>query len=135
MAIEAPKANSGQVARAADEAKARLFERGVGRWTAVVDAEKSSALVKKLEAEEESIASRVGVAQPVDVPGVPSVRGTLPSVVDPSEGGTDAAEVQAWAQAAKTPKRKVATANAGWMAFAVVAIAAAIGIAYLLALR
>lgn len=135
MAIEAPRANQDQLVRVADEAKARLFERGEGRWTAVVPAERSSALVQKLEAEETSIASRVGVAQPVEVPGVPSQRGATASIVDPGEAGTDAAEVQAWAQAAKAPKRKVATANAGWMAFAVLAIASAMGIAYLLATR
>ncbi len=135
MAIEAPRANQEQLIRVADEAKARLFERGAGRWTAVVAAERSSAMVQKLEAEETSIASRIGVAQPVEVPGVPSVRGGAASIVDPSEAGTDAAEVQAWAQAAKAPKRKVATANAGWVAFAVMAIAGAMGIAYVLATR
>ncbi len=135
MAIEAPRANQEQVVRVADEAKARLFERGDGRWTAIVAAERSSAMVQKLEAEETSIASRVGVAQPVEVPGVPSVRGGAASVVDPGEAGTDAAEVQAWVQAAKTPKRKVATANLGWTAFAILAIAGAMGIAYVLATR
>jgi DNA-directed RNA polymerase specialized sigma24 family protein len=135
MAIEAPRASQEQLVRVADEAKARLFERGAGRWTAVVAAERSSAMVQKLESEESGIASRVGVAQPVEVPGVPSVRGGAASIVDPGEAGTEAAEVQAWAQAAKAPKRKVATASLGWTAFAVVAVAGAMGIAYLLATR
>ncbi len=135
MAIEAPKANEEQLVRVAGESNARLFERGAGRWTAVVAAENSSAMVERLEAEASGIASRVGVAEAVEVPGVPSMRGGSNSLVDAGEAGTEAAEVQAWAQAAKAPKRKMATASAGWMAFAVLAVAGAMGLAYVLATR
>jgi hypothetical protein len=135
MAIEAPKASAADLSRAADQASARLFERGDGRWTAVVPAEKSESLVQQLDAPESSVVSRIGVAEPVDVPGVPSTRRSATSVLDPVEAGTDAAEVQAWAHAATAPRRKVAAANAGWTAFAVAAVLAAIGIAYVLATR
>src|SRR5262245_18416784 len=50
MAIEAPKTSQHVLARAAHGANARLVERGDGRWTAVVDAEKSESLIQQLEA-------------------------------------------------------------------------------------
>jgi hypothetical protein len=135
MAIEAPRASAADLARAADQAQARLVERGDGRWTAVVPAEKSESLIKELGEAESSVVSRLGVAEPVEVPGVPSTRRSAPSHLDPVEAGTDAAEVQAWAKAAVAPPRKVAAASAGWTAFALAAVLAAIGIAYVLATR
>ncbi len=135
MAIEAPQGSHQDLARATEKASGRLFERGNGRWTAVVAAEKSESLVQELHAEDSKLVSRVGVAEPVEVPGFPSARSPTPSAVDPVEAGTDVAEVQAWAQAAKTAKRDVGGAGAGWTAFATAAVLAAMVIAYVLATR
>jgi hypothetical protein len=135
LAIEAPRASAGDLSRAASDAQARLFERGDGRWMAIVPADKSESLVKQLDRPDSSVVSRIGVAEPVEVPGAPSTRRSAASILDPVEAGTDAAEVQAWAHVAVAPRRKVAAANAGWTAFALAAVAAAIGIAYILATR
>jgi hypothetical protein len=131
MAIEAPKGSQDDLARAAYDAHARLLERGDGRWTAVVDADKSDSLVKSLDAPEGSLVSRLA-ALPVEVPleSDPRVRRLQ---ADTSKFGTDAVEVQAWAKVASAPKRKVSSSSPGWVLFGLVAVAGAAGIAYWLA--
>jgi hypothetical protein len=132
MAIEAPAASMRDVAKAAEESNARLMERGQGRWTAVVDADKSEAFARKLDQGEQSVVTRLALATPVEVP-VDSRR--APRSADPAKAGFDAAEVQAWAQVARKAKKRVAGPSPGWALFAVLAIAAAMGIAYYLATR
>ena len=133
MAIEAPSKSLPDVARAAEESNAKLLDRGEGRWTAVVDVDKSEAFARKLEHgdHEQSVVHRLAAATPVEIP-IDSSRRPGP---DPAKAGFDAAEVQAWAQVARAPKRKVATASAGWALVAVVAVGLAMGVAYVLATR
>jgi hypothetical protein len=132
MAIEAPSKSLPDVARAAEESNARLLDRGEGRWTAVVDADKSEAFARKLEQGDQSVVHRLAAATPVEIPVDSSHR---PRGPDPAKAGFDAAEVQAWAQVARAPRRKVQTASAGWALVAIVAVGAAMGVAYLLASR
>ena len=136
MAIEAPKGSQEGLIKTFNEANARLVERGDGRWTAVVAAEKSESLVRALE-DNAGRVSRIAVTEPVDVPmEVKSARKPSHSLVDPGEFGTDAAEVQAWAQVAKAPRKHVPSGpSPGWAAFAVLAVLFAVGIAYVLATR
>jgi hypothetical protein len=131
MAIEAPSKSLPDVARAAEESNAKLLDRGEGRWTAVIDADKSEAFARKLEHGDQSVVHRLAAATPVEIP-IDSSRRPGP---DPAKAGFDAAEVQAWAQVARAPKRKVATASAGWALTALVAIGLAMGVAYVLATR
>ncbi len=138
VAIEAPKASQHDLAKAVQDSQARLFERGDGRWTAVVDAEKSDTLVRQLEGAkgESSVVSRLALAQPVEILlDFDGGRGPMPSMANPTEYGTDAAEVQAWAHIARTPKQKVPGANPSWAIFAVLSVIAAAAIAYWLATR
>ena len=137
MAIEAPRGSQENLAKTFGEANARLVERGDGRWTAVVPAEKSESLVKALEDEGTSRVSRFTMTEPVEVPlEAPSARkANRSSLIDAGEFGTDAAEVQAWAQVARAPRKKVAGPNPGWTMFAVAAVLGAVAIAYVLATR
>jgi hypothetical protein len=131
MAIEAPKGSQPDLARAAHDARARLVERGDGRWTAVVDADKSDSLVQKLDAEDGSVVSRLA-ALPVEVPLESDPRARR-SQLDPGEFGTDAVEVQAWAKVASAPKRKVGSSSPAWVLIGLMAIGGAVGLAYWLA--
>jgi hypothetical protein len=132
MAIEAPKGSQHDLARAAQEAHARLVERGDGRWTAVIDAEKSESFVKQLQPRQAALVERLAMATPFDVPIDSAGRASLSQIPD-REFGTNAAEVQAWAQVAREPRRRVGRSSAAWTLFAVGTILAAIGIAYWLA--
>jgi hypothetical protein len=66
-----------------------------------------------------------------------SSRRAMPSMFEvvPKERGTEAAEVQAWAQMRRQPKRKVGGASPGWALFALAAVGGAAALAYWLALR
>jgi hypothetical protein len=137
MAIEAPRASQRDLEVAAEGVNARLVERGQGRWTAVVDAQKAGELKDKLEAPESSVVSRLAVGTPFEVPApeLRAARKKLESFADvPVESGTDAAEVQAWAQVAQKPAAK-AGISIMWILFAVVAIGGAVALAYFLASR
>jgi hypothetical protein len=134
MAIEAPRGSSTDIERAAEGTSARLLERGDGRWMAVVDAEKSEAFAKQLNEGDSSVVSRLGRAAPVNVP-TNKYRRSMHSTPAPGESGTAAAEVQAWAQVAREPRQRVRASGIGWVLTAIVAVLAAIGIAYALAIR
>jgi hypothetical protein len=138
VAIEAPSASQIQLEQAAEFANARLVERGRGRWTAVVDADRAETLKSKLEGEQ-SVVSRLVVGTPLDVSGedVSSSgerRHSMHEIV-PRERGTEAAEVSAWAQMRRQPKRRVGGASPGWALFALAAVGGAAALAYWLALR
>jgi hypothetical protein len=140
MAIEAPRASHSALAKAAETSSARLVERGQGRWTAVVDAENAAQLKDDLVKGEASVVSRLVVTTPLQVPReeVPTGggRARLKSLTDvPMEVGTGAAEVQAWAQIPRAPRKKVPGPNPGWVLFAIAAVVGAVVIAYLLAIR
>ncbi len=139
IAIEAPKARADVLARAAEKAQALLVDRGHGRWTAVVDAERADMLRAELEGEQ-SVVSRLVVSTPLAVPREESTSGRrpMPSMFEmaPEERGTEAAEVHAWAEMRRQPKKKIAGgASPGWALFAVAAIGGAMAIAYFLATR
>jgi hypothetical protein len=138
VAIEAPRASQTQLEHAAELANARLVERGHGRWTAVVDADHAEKLKLELEGEK-SVVSRLVVSTPLEVSReeVVSSRRQMPSMFEaiPKERGTEAAEVQAWAQMRRQPKRKVTSASPGWALFALAAVGGAAAVAYWLALR
>ena len=53
----------------------------------------------------------------------------------PREPGTEAAEVQAWAQMRRQPKRRAAGASPVWALFAIAAVGGAMIVAYALAIR
>jgi len=136
MAIEAPRASQRDLAKAAEEASARLLERGEGRWTAVVDAEKANTLKESLEKPESSVVSRLAIGTPFQVPAgeLDAARRRLKSSPDLAvQSGTDVAEVQAWAQIARKPKPKPQGVSVWWVLFAILVIAAAMVGAYLLA--
>jgi hypothetical protein len=137
MAIEAPKGSAGQLAHAAEVSQARLVDRGHGRWTAVVDAERADKLKSELGQGEQSVVSRMVVSTPLEVPREESTRRPMPSMFElvPRERGTGAAEVQAWAQMRRQPKKKVSGASPGWALFAFAAVGGAVAIAYWLAVR
>lgn len=141
VAIEAPRASQSDLQKAADNANARLVERGEGRFMAVVDADKASALQEGLEqpqSPDSSVVTRIAVGTPFEVPveELRAARERMKSIPDmPAESGTDAAEVQAWAQVARKPSNKVSGVSPGWVFFAVLAIAGAVALAYLLATR
>jgi hypothetical protein len=138
MAIEAPRASQRDLEAAAAEASARLMERGQGRFVAVVDADRAESLKERLEKPESSVVSRIAVGTPFEVPveELHPTRRKLSSVPDiPAESGTDAAEVQAWAQVARKPRQPPGGVSAGWVSFALIAIALAVGLAYFLATR
>ncbi len=136
MAIEAPRASQQNLEKTFSDANARLVERGDGRWTAVVAAEKSESLVRALE-DDVGRVSRLFATEPVEVPlEAQSARKPRNSFIDAGEFGTDAAEVQAWAEVARAPKKHVTTGpSPGWTAIAVLAILGAVAIAYILATR
>lgn len=135
VAIEAPRRNLPEVTKAAEEIDARLIERGEGRWTAVVDAEKSNAFASKLDKGpgEASVVTRLAAALPMDMP----IESRTAHPRWDIESGLSAAEVQAWAQVSRTPKRRAATPrpSVGWALFALFAIGGAIAFAYWLALH
>jgi hypothetical protein len=145
LAIEAPPGHSRELARAAEGAKATLVERGAGRWTAVVDAERADQFRGELQREDSSVVTRLAVATPVRliVPsgaaeGEPpkSQRRGAPSFSHlGAPFGTAAAEVQAWAQIARVPRERTPAPHPGWTAFAILTVLAAMGIAYILATR
>ena len=126
VAIEAPRNSQGQLERAAEVSKARLVERGHGRWTAVVDADRADKLKSELVKGEQSVVTRLVVSTPLDVPReeLASSRRPMPSMFElvPKERGTEAAEMQAWVQMRRQPKRKVSGASPGWALFAVAAV-------------
>lgn len=135
MAIEAPRASQRDLAKAAEETNARLFERGQGRWTAVVDASKADQLKDELEKPETSGVSRLAIGTPFEVPieELRTARHRMQSSADVQvESGTDAAEVQAWAQVARKPKPSQGV-SPFWVMLAIVIIAGAMALAYLLA--
>jgi len=140
IAIEAPKTRASELSRAAEKSQALLVDRGHGRWTAVVDAERADALKSELGEGEHSVASRLVASTPLAVPREESSSGrrSMPSMFEivPKERGTEAAEVHAWAAMRRQPKKKsVDSTSPGWALFAVAAVAGAIGIAYFLAIR
>jgi hypothetical protein len=140
VAIEAPRHSQGQLRKAAEVSHARLVERGHGRWTAVVDVDQAEKLKSELVRGEHSVVTRLVVSTPLEVPrdaAAPSTRGPMPSMFEavPKQRGTEAAEVQAWAQMRRQPKQKVGGASPGWALFAVAAIGGAAAIAYFLATR
>jgi hypothetical protein len=77
------------------------------------------------------------VSTPLDVPREEGTRRPTPSMFElvPKERGTGAAEVQAWVQMRRQPKRKVEGASPGWALFAVAAVGCAAALAYWLAVR
>lgn len=132
MAIEAPKKSSTDLARAAEEAGAKLLDRGPGRWTAVVDADRAANFKTSLETGEQSQVTRLAVATPVDVPRADRTMSLPP----PGDGaGTDAAEVAAWVQVARAPKLRSGGPSPAWAAFAVATVLFAMALAYVLATR
>jgi hypothetical protein len=138
VAIEAPSASQIHLEKAAEFASARLVERGRGRWTAVVDADRAETLKSKLEGEQ-SVVSRLVVGTPLDVSreaisNAGEHRHSMFEVV-PKERGTEAAELSAWTQMRRQPKRKVGGASPGWALFALAAVGGAAALAYWLALR
>lgn len=138
VAIEAPRASQSDLQRAAEESHARLLERGEGRFVAVVEASHADELKERLEAPESSVVSRLAVGTPFEVPvdELRAARQRMKSVSDLAvESGTDAAEVQAWAQVARKPKQKAPGLSPGWTLFAAAAIGGAIAVAYFLATR
>ena len=141
VAIEAPRASQSDLQKVADNANARLVERGEGRFMAVVDADKAVGLQEQLEqpqSPDSSVVTRIAVGTPFEVPveELRAARQRMQSIPDmPAESGTDAAEVQAWAQVARKPSNKPSGVSPGWVIFAVLAIAGAIALAYLLATR
>lgn len=141
MAIEAPRASQSDLQKVAEDANARLVERGEGRFMAVVDADKAEQLQERLEqpnSPDSSVVTRIAVGTPFEVPveELRAARERMQSIPDlPAESGTDAAEVQAWAQVARKPSNKVSGVSAGWVIFAALAIAGAIALAYMLATR
>ncbi len=139
VAIEAPRTSQGQLVKAAEASHARLVERGHGRWTAVVDADQAGKLKAELEKGETSVVSRLVMSTPLEVPReeIATSRRAMPSMFEivPKERGTEAAEVQAWAQMRRQPKQKVGGASPGWALFAIVAVGGAVAIAYFLAIR
>ena len=139
VAIEAPRTSQGQLEKAAEASHARLVERGHGRWTAVVDADHAEQLKAELVKGEQSVVSRLVVSTPLEVPReeIVSSRRPMPSMFEvvPKERGTEAAEVQAWAQMRRQPKRKVGGASPGWVLFALAAVGGAVALAYWLAIR
>jgi hypothetical protein len=139
VAIEAPRASQGHLEKAAEVSHARLVERGHGRWTAVVDADHAEQLKAELVKGEQSVVSRLVVSTPLEVPReeIASSRRPMPSMFEvvPKERGTEAAEVQAWAQMRRQPKQKVGGPSPGWVLFALAAVGGAVAIAYFLAIR
>jgi hypothetical protein len=105
----------------------------------VVDADQAEKLRAELVKGETSVVTRLVVSTPLDVPreGVPSSRGPMPSMFEavPKQRGTEAAEIQAWAQMRRQPKAKVSGASPGWALFAVAAVGGAVALAYFLATR
>ena len=138
VAIEAPRASQSDLQKAADGSHARLLERGEGRYVAVVDASHAEELKERLEKPESSVVSRLAVGTPFEVP-VEELRAARQKMKSSSdlavESGTDAAEVQAWAQVANKPKQKTPGVSPGWTLFAIAAIGGAIALAYFLATR
>jgi hypothetical protein len=139
MAIEAPRASQHELQKVADEADARLAPRGQGRWAAVVDASKADKLKGDLEKPESSVVSRLAMGTPFEVPieELRTARQKLYSTPDVQvESGTDAAEVQVWAQIARKPRRRDGERmSPGWLVVGVLVIAAAMVLAYFLATR
>ncbi len=138
VAIEAPKARVGELTRAAEKSQALLVERGHGRWTAVVDADRAEKLKSELQIEQS--VSRLVVSTPLAVPREEtssSSRRQMPSMFEivPKERGTEAAEVHAWARMRREPRKKVAGTSPVWALVALIAIAGAVAIAYFLAIR
>jgi hypothetical protein len=137
VAIEAPRGSASDLTRAAEKSQALLVERGHGRWTAVVDADRAEKLRSELQVEQS--VSRLVVSTPLAVPReeTSSSRRQMPSMFEivPKERGTEAAEVQAWAKMRREPRKKVAGTSPIWALAAIVAIAGAVAIAYLLAIR
>ena len=68
---------------------------------------------------ETSVVSRLVVSTPLEVPREEPTtsRPMMPSMFEvvPKERGTEAAEVQAWAQLRREPKQKVGGASPGWV--------------------
>ena len=138
VAIEAPRASHGELQKAADGAKARVVERGEGRFMAVVNAADAATFTEKLEKPESSVVSRLAAGPPFEVPvdDVGSPREKVSSIPDiVLDAGTDAAEASAWAQVARKAPQKVSGVSASWAAFAIAAIGTAFVIAYVLATR
>ena len=139
VAIEAPRASQTKLEQAAEIAHARLVERGHGRWTAVVDADHAEKLKSELVKGEGSVVSRLVLSTPLEVSReeIVSSRRPMNSMFEvvPKERGTEAAEVQAWAQMRRQPQQKVGGASPGWALFALAAVGGAAAIAYWLALR
>ena len=139
MAIEAPRASSSHLLRVTEASGARLGERGQGRWTAVVDADKAERLKGELVSGDTSVVSRLVMTPPLRVAREEIVQGrkTMSSVHDvaPTEPGTNAAEVEAWAKIPRAPRKNVPEGGPGWALFAVFAVLGAVAIAYMLAIR
>lgn len=144
LAIEAPHASVRDLERVAEGSAVKFLERGRGRFSAVVDAHEANDLKGKLESEDPSVISRVATANPTDVilrsddaaTSPTSVRRPMATLPELELGsGMSAAEVQAWAQVSKKPRRAPASVDLRWAGIGLLAIAAAVGIAYFLATR
>lgn len=133
MAIEAPRGSQKDLRIAAEGSGAILTERGEGRWTAVVDADLADKFRGALERSEQSVVTRLAAATPVEVPVDELGRRSSYPPSNPTRG-TNAAEISAWAQVAKTPARSVAP-NPVWVLFSIAVVVGSAGLAYVLASR
>ncbi len=111
VAIEAPPDAGREIEKAATDARAKLVERGEGRWTALVEPSRAASFKGELERDDSSKVSRLAMAEPVDVAvPVPSAsnRKPMPSFIDVAFGsGTSGSEVAAWAQVSRERRRRV----------------------------
>lgn len=142
MAIEAPRGSGRDIERIAETEGATVYARGDGRWTAVVDKARAEDLQSRLETSEDSRLTRLARATPVDVPlrrtdesDPMSITGHFSDFPPPSESGTTAAEVAAWAEIRRQPRRSVNPLSLRWAILGAAAIASAMAIAYFLAQR
>jgi hypothetical protein len=138
MAIEAPRASSKMLTEAAEASRARLVARGGGRWTALVDTKNADKLKGALEKGDTSVVTRLVASTPLDVSrdDASKMRARMGSLVDlPENAGTEAAEVNAWAQIPRQPRKKVPGPSPAWALFGTFAIVGAAAIAYWFATR
>ncbi len=134
MAIEAPRTSHRDLERIAENENVQLVERGHGRWTAIVDADKAKAVKERLE-KPTSLGARIAVGAPVQVAVSAPMRGESMANIE-MRGGLDVAELRAWAQAAThRPVAQTSWKSFAWVAFGVLLTTASVGSAYWLATR
>jgi hypothetical protein len=132
MAIEAPRTSHRDLERIAENENVQLVERGQGRWTAIVDADKATAVKDRLE-RPTSLGARIAVGTPVQVAVSAPMRGQSMANIE-MHGGLDVAELRAWAQAAvHRPVVQTSWRSWAWVAFGVLLTMASIGAGYWLA--